>query len=153
MSNIVGLELPYGTVKIQLRADLAPGHVEHFKRLVDGGFYNGLKWHRVIDGFMAQTGCPLGIGVGGCGYNLRSEFNKETFVRGSLGMARSTDPNSASSQFFICFEPSPFLDGQYTNFGIVIEGMEIVDKIKRGDQNQNGLVADPDRITKMWLVD
>lgn len=152
-ANTVYIELSYGPVTVELRPDVAPAHVEHFKRLVDAGFYNGLKWHRVIEGFMAQTGCPLGLGVGGCGYNLRSEFNRESFEKGSVGMARNQDPNSASSQFFICTDSSQFLNGQYTYFGQVVDGIEHVLKIKKGDPNKNGMVTDPDRIIRAWLAE
>ncbi len=148
-SNLVYLQLKNGTVVIRLRPDLAPKHVERIKELVKSGFYNGIVFHRVIDGFMAQTGDPTGTGMGGSKMpNLPAEFSSAPFVRGTLGMARSSSPNSANSQFFICFAPAPFLDGQYTVFGEVVSGMEFVDKIKRGEPP-----ADPDKIISMKLAD
>ena len=146
-------------VKIELFRDVAPNHVERIKKLADDGNYDGVVFHRVIDGFMAQTGdVKFGntnnndfdlnrAGMGGSDLpDLKSEFNNLPHDRGTLSMARSADPNSANSQFFICFEPAPFLDRQYTVFGKVISGMEYVDKIKRGDSNNNGAVKDPDKI-------
>jgi peptidylprolyl isomerase len=124
-----------------MRPDLAPGHVTRIKELVRDGFYDGIVFHRVIDGFMAQTGDPTGTGMGGSGKKLKAEFSREPHVRGTVSMARAQSPDSADSQFFICFEPAPFLNGQYTVWGKVIEGMENVDKIKRGEP-----VTDPDRI-------
>ena len=153
------LKLKDGDVKIELFKDVAPNHVERIKKLADGGNYDGVVFHRVIDGFMAQTGdVKFGntnnndfdlnrAGMGGSDLpDLKSEFNNLPHDRGTLSMARSADPNSANSQFFICFEPAPFLDRQYTVFGKVISGMEYVDKIKRGDSNNNGAVKDPDKI-------
>ena len=153
------LELKDGDVKIELFSDVAPKHVERIKKLADDGLYNNVVFHRVIDGFMAQTGdVKFGnsssadydlrkAGTGGSSLpDLQSEFNDMPHLRGTLSMARSQDPNSANSQFFICFKDSPFLDRQYTVFGKVIEGMENVDKIKKGDQNQNGSVENPDKI-------
>ena len=153
------LKLKDGEVKIELFKDVAPNHVERIKKLADNGNYDGVVFHRVIDGFMAQTGdVKFGntnnndfdlnrAGMGGSDLpDLKSEFNNLPHDRGTLSMARSSDPNSANSQFFICFEPAPFLDRQYTVFGKVISGMEYVDKIKRGDSNNNGAVKDPDKI-------
>ena len=153
------LKLKDGEVKIKLFKDVAPNHVERIKKLADDGNYDGVVFHRVIDGFMAQTGdVKFGntnnndfdlnrAGMGGSDLpDLKSEFNNLPHDRGTLSMARSSDPNSANSQFFICFEPAPFLDRQYTVFGKVISGMEYVDKIKRGDSNNNGAVKDPDKI-------
>ena len=153
------LKLKDGDVKIELFKDVAPNHVERIKKLADDGNYDGVVFHRVIDGFMAQTGdVKFGntnnndfdlnrAGIGGSDLpDLKSEFNNLPHDRGTLSMARSADPNSANSQFFICFEPAPFLDRQYTVFGKVISGMEYVDKIKRGDSNNNGAVKDPDKI-------
>ena len=138
---------------IKLRPDLAPKHVEQIKMLVKQGFYNGIVFHRVIDGFMAQTGDPTGTGMGGSTLpNLKAEFTPQPFNRGTLGMARSQDPNSANSQFFICFGPAAFLNGQYTVFGEVVSGMEFVDKIKKGDQASNGTVRQPDKIVKMQMM-
>jgi peptidylprolyl isomerase len=140
--NLLTLETTKGEVVIRLRPDLAPNHVAHIKKLVGEGFYDGIVFHRVIDGFMAQTGCPQGTGTGGSKYpNLKAEFNKEPHVRGTCSMARAASPDSANSQFFICFAKAGFLDGQYTVWGEVISGMENVDKVKRGEP-----VRDPDKI-------
>ena len=157
--DIMILKLTYGEVEIELYPDKAPNHVKRFKELSDSGKYDGVVFHRVIDGFMAQTGdvqfgnsssAQFNIeraGMGGSDLpDLKAEFSNLPHLRGTLSMARSSDPNSANSQFFICFKPAPFLDKQYTVFGKVIEGMEFVDKIKRGDENNNGAVTDPDRI-------
>ena len=141
------LETTKGTVMIALRPDLAPAHVARIKELVEEGFYDGVAFHRVIDGFMAQTGCPQGTGTGGSGQKLKAEFSKEKHVRGTVSMARSQNPDSGDSQFFICFEESPWLNGQYTVWGLVVEGMENVDKIKRGEP-----VANPDRIVKARMA-
>lgn len=149
--NKLLLELKDGIVEIEMRSDLAPQHVERIKELVKQGFYNGLKFHRVIDGFMAQTGCPNGTGTGGSGKKLKAEFSKEPHIRGTVSMARAMDPNSADSQFFICFDDCPWLDGQYTVWGKVVKGMEFVDKIKRG-RGANGAVDDPDTIISMKLA-
>ena len=130
--NLLYLTLEYGEVVIQLRPDLAPKQVAGIKELARQGFYDGIVFHRVIEGFMAQTGDPTGTGRGGSGKNLDAEFSPEPFVRGTLGMARSRSPNSADSQFFINFAPASHLNGQYTVRGQVIEGMEHVDKLKRG---------------------
>ena len=157
--NIMILKLKDGDVKIELFNDVAPKHVERIKELANSGQYDNVVFHRVIDGFMAQTGdVKFGnssnndfdlrkAGMGGSDLpDLKSEFNDLPHERGTLSMARSQDPNSANSQFFICFKPAPSLDRQYTVFGKVIEGMEFVDKIKRGDDNNNGSVSDPDKI-------
>jgi peptidylprolyl isomerase len=150
--NTLLLTLEDGVVVIELRPDLAPKHVARIKELTRKGFYDGLVFHRVIQGFMAQTGDPNGNGTGGSGVKLPAEFTKEPFVRGTVGMARSQDPNSGDSQFFICFAPARFLDGQYTVWGQVSKGMEFVDKIKRGDEHRNGQVTNPDRIVRMQLA-
>ena len=135
-----------------LRPDLAPGHVARIKELARQGFYDGVVFHRVIEGFMAQGGDPTGTGAGGSGKKLKAEFSAEPHVRGTLSMARTNDPNSADSQFFICFGPTPFLDGKYTVWGKVVEGMDFVDKIKKGDAARNGIVSDPDKIVKMQVA-
>ena len=141
-SNTLILETTKGTVTIKMRPDLAPLHVAHIKKLVGEKFYDGIVFHRVIDGFMAQTGCPHGSGTGGSKYpNIKAEFNREPHVRGTCSMARAQSPDSANSQFFICFGPSAFLNGQYTVWGEVTSGMEFVDKLKRGEP-----VRDPDSI-------
>jgi len=157
--NFMILKLKDGDVKIELFTDVAPNHVERIKKLANEGKYNEVVFHRVIDGFMAQTGdVKFGnssskdfdlrrAGMGGSTLpDLKQEFSETPHVRGTLSMARSQDPDSANSQFFICFKPSPFLDRQYTVFGKVIEGMEYVDKIKRGDEKQNGSVKNQDKI-------
>jgi peptidylprolyl isomerase len=141
------LDTTKGRVVIAMRPDLAPKHVARIKELVRQGFYNGIVFHRVIDGFMAQTGCPHGTGTGGSGQKLKAEFNNEPHVRGTASMARAQDPNSGDSQFFICFGDATFLDGQYTAWGNVVEGMENVDKIKRGEP-----VRDPDKIVKATIA-
>jgi peptidylprolyl isomerase len=135
------LDTTKGKVTIAMRPDLAPGHVARIKELVRQGFYDGVVFHRVIDGFMAQTGCPQGTGTGGSGQKLKAEFNREPHKRGTVSMARAQNPDSGDSQFFICFDDAPFLNNQYTVWGQVTEGMENVDKIKRGEP-----VRDPDRI-------
>ena len=146
------LDLKDGRVVIALRPDLAPKHVARIKELVREGFYDGLVFHRVIDGFMAQTGDPLGNGTGGSGTKLEAEFSREPFTRGTVGMARAQNPNSGDSQFFICFADARFLDGQYTVWGQVIEGMEHVDAIKKGDSAANGAVSNPDKIVRMQVA-
>ena len=152
-SNTVYLDTKDGRVTIELRPDLAPKHVAQIKTLTAKGFYNGLKFHRVIDGFMAQTGDPKGNGTGGSSLpNIPAEFSAEPIRRGTLGMARSGDPNSANSQFFICFGESSFLNGQYTVVGQVTSGMDVVDKIKKGMKADNGAVNSPDKIVKMSLA-
>jgi len=141
------LELPAGTVDIELLPDLAPQHVERIVTLAEDGFYDGLVFHRVIDGFMAQTGDPTGTGAGGSDLpDLPAEFTDEPFTRGVLGMARTMDPNSANSQFFITYTDAPHLNGQYTVFGRVVSGMEAVDALKKGDPATNGMVEGPDAI-------
>jgi peptidylprolyl isomerase len=152
LENTLYMDLKDGRVVIELRPDLAPKHVARVKELTRKGFYDGLVFHRVIEGFMAQTGDPKGDGTGGSGMNLPAEFSKEPFERGTVGAARSRDPNSADSQFFICFAPSTWLNGQYTVWGKVVQGMELVDKIKKGDRNANGVVANPDRIVKLQVA-
>jgi peptidylprolyl isomerase len=149
--NTLYLDLKDGRVVIELRPDLAPKHVARIKELVRQGFYDGLVFHRVIEGFMAQTGDPRGDGTGGSGQKLPAEFSREPHVRGTLSMARAGDPNSADSQFFIVFQPAPHLNGQYTVWGKVVGGIEFVDKIKKGSSMRNGAVTDPDRIIKMQL--
>jgi peptidylprolyl isomerase len=140
-------------VVIRLRPDVAPKHVERIKTLARRGFYDGLKFHRVIAGFMAQTGDPRGDGTGGSDLpNLRAEFNPMPFERGTLGMARAADPNSANSQFFIMFADGSFLNGNYTAFGEVVSGMEFVDQIKKGPKEANGKVDDPDVIVKLQVA-
>ena len=150
--NTLMLELKDGMVVIEMRPDLAPKHVNRIKELVRQRFYDGLTFHRVIGGFMAQGGDPNGNGTGGSGQNIPAEFSKEPHVRGTLSMARSSNPNSADSQFFIVFARSSFLDGQYSVWGKVIEGMEFVGKIKRGDKANNGAVEDPDKIISMRVA-
>ena len=150
--NTLLMDLKDGQVVIEMRPDLAPKHVARIKELVRQGFYDGLVFHRVIGGFMAQGGDPLGTGTGGSGQNIPAEFSDEPHVRGTLSMARSSDPNSADSQFFIVFARSRFLDGKYTVWGKVTEGMEFVGKIKRGDKDRNGAVDDPDKIIRMRVA-
>lgn len=150
--NTLYLDLDYGRVVIELLPEVAPNHVKRIKELTREGFYDGLKFHRVIDGFMAQTGDPLGNGTGGSGTKLKAEFNATPHVRGTVSMARAQDPNSADSQFFICFDDARFLDNQYTVWGRVVEGMEYVDMIKKGDERMNGTVNNPDIIVKMQVA-
>ena len=146
--NTLILETTQGRVVIEMRPDLAPGHVDRIKMLARENFYDGIVFHRVIQGFMAQTGCPHGTRTGGSDHgNLGAEFNAEPHVRGVCSMARAASPNSANSQFFICFDDATFLDNQYTAWGKVIEGMENVDKIKRGEP-----VQDPDSIVTMRVA-
>ena len=145
--NTIVLETTKGNVTIAMRPDLAPNHVARIKELVQQGFYDGIVFHRVIDGFMAQTGCPQGTGTGGSGKKLKAEFNKEKHVRGTVSMARAANPDSGDSQFFICFADAPFLNGQYTVWGAVTDGMENVDKIKRGEP-----VINPDKIIKARMA-
>ncbi len=142
------LETTQGPVVIAFRPDLAPGHVARIKELVRDGFYDGVVFHRVIDGFMAQTGDPTGTGTGGSGKKLAAEFTREPHTRGTVSMARSNNPNSGDSQFFICFADSPWLNNQYTVWGKVTEGMDNIDKIKRGEP-----VIDPDRIVSARMAD
>jgi peptidylprolyl isomerase len=141
------LETTKGTIVIAMRPDLAPNHVARIKELVRDGFYDGVVFHRVIEGFMAQTGDPTGTGAGGSGKKLKAEFSNEKHVRGTASMARAQNPDSGDSQFFICFDDATFLDGKYTVWGAVIEGMENVDKIKRGEPVQS-----PDRIVKATIA-
>jgi peptidylprolyl isomerase len=151
--NTVYLQTKDGRVTIRLRPDLAPKHVAQIKTLTKEGFYDGIVFHRVIPGFMAQTGDPTGTGTGGSKLpNIPAEFTQEPFKRGSVGMARSQSPNSANSQFFICYEGCGGLTGQYTLFGEVVSGMEVVDKIKKGTSANNGQVSNPDKIVKMQLA-
>ncbi|HEY1299983.1 MAG TPA: peptidylprolyl isomerase [Stellaceae bacterium] len=152
LDNTIYLDVPAGRVVIQMRPDLAPATCAQIKALVRRGFYNGLTFHRVIDGFMAQTGDPNGNGTGGSGHSLKAEFSNEKFTRGTVAMARTSDPDSADSQFFIMFAPAPSLDGKYTIWGNVVSGMEYIDQIKKGDPAQNGSVANPDKIVKMQVA-
>ncbi len=131
-SNIITIELETGVVTIELYPEVAPKTVESFKKLISQGFYDGLTFHRVIPGFMAQGGDPEGTGMGGPGFSLKAEFNDKKHVRGTLAMARSSDPDSAGSQFYICYGPQPHLDGQYTIFGQVTDGMELIDDVSNG---------------------
>ena len=150
--DLIYLELKDGQVTIETRPDLAPNHVARIKELVAEGFYDGIVFHRVIDGFMAQTGDPRGDGTGGSDKpDLKAEFSKAKHVKGAVSMARAQSPDSANSQFFICFADAPFLDGEYTIWGQVIKGMDHIDKIKRGD-GPNGSVSNPDKIIKMHLA-
>ncbi|KKB96307.1 Peptidyl-prolyl cis-trans isomerase B [Candidatus Arcanobacter lacustris] len=152
MDNLVYMDLKDGRVEIELLPDLAPNHVARIKELVGQGFYNGIVFHRVIDGFMAQTGDPTGTGMGGSSKKIKAEFSKTPHLRGMLSMARSASPDSADSQFFIVLKDSKFLDGQYTIFGKVVSGMKFVDMIKKGKENQNGQVDNPDKIVKMEMA-
>ena len=145
--DILILDTTRGPVKIAMRPDLAPGHCARIKELARKGFYDGVVFHRVIDGFMAQTGDPTGSGMGGSGQKLKAEFSKEPHSRGAVSMARAQSPDSGDSQFFICFDDANFLDGKYTIWGRVIEGMENVDKIKRGEPP-----AKPDKIVSMKVA-
>ena len=147
LENTLYMDVPAGRVVIEMRPDLAPATVAQIKALVRRGFYDGIVFHRVIDGFMAQTGDPTGTGTGGSGHPLKAEFSNEKFVRGTVGMARTSDPNSADSQFFIMFAPAPSLDGKYTIWGNVVSGMEYVDQIKKGEPPQN-----PDKIIAMQVA-
>ena len=145
--NTLVMETTQGEVVIEMRPDLAPGHVARIKELARDGYYDGIVFHRVIDGFMAQTGCPKGTGTGGSGKKLPAEFNAGKHLRGTCSMARAQDPNSGDSQFFICFDNASFLDGQYTVWGQVLSGMENVDKIKRGEP-----VVNPDKIVSLKVA-
>jgi peptidylprolyl isomerase len=146
-ANTLILETSQGNVTIEMRPDLAPNHVARIKELVRDGFYDGLAFHRVIEGFMAQTGCPHGTGTGGSGKKLKAEFSREKHMRGTVSMARAQSPDSGDSQFFICFDEAPWLNEQYTVWGRVTEGMENIDKVKRGEP-----VVDPDRIVKARMA-
>jgi peptidylprolyl isomerase len=152
--NTLYLDLQYGRVVIEMRPDLAPNHVARIKELARQGFYDGVPFHRVIEGFMAQTGDPTGTGTGGSGQELKAEFSNEPHVRGTVSMARAQDPDSADSQFFICLADARFLDGKYTVWGEVVEGMEFVDQIQKGDSADNGIVPEDDRdkIIKMQVA-
>nr|WP_244404071.1 peptidylprolyl isomerase [Pelagibacterium halotolerans] len=151
---IATLTLESGDVTIALRPDLAPEHVARITELANSGFYDGLKFHRVIDGFMAQTGDPQGTGMGGSDLpDLAAEFSNESFVRGTLGMARSANPNSANSQFFIVTADSPHLNGQYTLFGNVISGMDLVDGLEKGPASANGAVSNPDIMVSLRVAE
>lgn len=151
--NTIYLDLDSGRVVIELKPDVAPQHVERIKTLTRAGFYDGLKFHRVIDGFMAQTGDPRGDGTGGSELgNIAAEFSDVPFERGSLGMARAQHPDSANSQFFIMFDRAPHLDGSYTVWGRVVDGMEHVDNIKKSDGGPGGMVRDPDIIVRMQVA-
>ncbi len=153
LENTIYLDLKDGRVVIELMPDVAPNHVERIKTLARQKFYDGAVFHRVIDGFMAQTGDPTGTGMGGSDLpDLRAEFNGTFHVEGTLSMARSSSPDSANSQFFICFAPAPFLDGQYTAWGKVVEGMDFVHNIKKGDSDRNGSVSKPDKIIQMRVA-
>jgi peptidyl-prolyl cis-trans isomerase B (cyclophilin B) len=150
MSDYLILDLKDGPVKIKLRSDLAPNHVDRIKTLAEQGFYDGVVFHRVIPGFMAQTGDPTGTGMGGSDLpDLKSEFSGERHKRGTVSAARSANPNSANSQFYICFDDAPWLDRQYSVWGEVVEGMDNVDKIKKGGEHNNGAITgEPDKILK-----
>ena len=149
--NSLLLRTKYGDVVIEMMPDVAPNHVARIKELVREGFYNGLKFHRVIDGFMAQAGCPRGDGTGGSGKKLKAEFNRVPHKRGIVSMARSMMPDSADSQFFICYGDCPWLDGQYTVWGEVTSGMEFVDMLKKGS-GSSGMVDEPDVIVSLSVI-
>ena len=149
--NTLYMDLKDGRVVIQMRPDLAPGHVARIRELVRQKFYDGVVFHRVIDGFMAQTGDPTGTGAGGSGKKLKAEFSPEPHQRGVVSMARAQDPDSADSQFFIVFGDATFLDRKYTVWGKVTSGMDAVDKIKRGDAQRNGSVSNPDKILRVQV--
>lgn len=151
LENTLLMDLKDGQVVIEMLPDFAPKHVERIKELVRQKFYDGVVFHRVIEGFMAQGGDPTGTGTGGSGQNLDAEFSDAQHVRGTLSMARSQNPNSADSQFFICFAEAPHLNGQYTVWGRVVDGMEFVDQIKRG-RGSGGTVSDPDKIIKLRVA-
>jgi peptidylprolyl isomerase len=151
--NTIYLDLKQGRVVIQLLPDIAPKHVERIKTLARQGFYDGTPFHRVIEGFMVQGGDPTGTGMGGSKLpNLPPEFSQRHFVRGVCGMARSSEPDSANSQFYIMFAPAPSLDGKYTIWGVVVRGMEYVDQIKRGTGANGAVVGEPDRIVHMRVA-
>ena len=154
MADYLILDLKHGPVKIKLLHDLAPGHVERVKTLAGQGFYDGVVFHRVIPGFMAQTGDPTGTGSGGSDLpDLEAEFSGEKHKRGTVSAARSANPDSANSQFYICFDDAPWLDKQYSVWGQVVEGMENVDKIKKGGEHNNGSISgEPDKILKATIV-
>ena len=149
--NILLIDLKDGQVKIELLPEVSPKHVERIKELSNKGFYDGIVFHRVIDGFMAQTGDPTGTGMGGSDLpDLKAEFSKVSHKRGVVSMARSANPDSANSQFFIVLEDSPHLDNQYTVWGKVLSGMEFVDSIKKGNARKNGTVEEPDSMIKVY---
>jgi peptidylprolyl isomerase len=151
--NLLYIDLKGGRVVVELLPNIAPNHVNRIKTLARQKFYDGIVFHRVIDGFMAQTGDPTGTGMGGSKLpDLKAEFSDEPHIRGALSMARASDPNSGNSQFFIVTKDSRFLDGQYTVFGRVIKGMELVDNIKKGNQQQNGKVTNPDSMVKVRVA-
>jgi len=153
LENTLYLDVAAGRVTIKLRPDLAPNHVAQIKKLAREGFYDGVVFHRVIPGFMAQTGDPTGTGSGGSKYpDLKAEFTDANFSRGVLGMARSQSPDSANSQFFIMFAEGAFLNGQYTVFGEVTEGMEHIDAVKKGSKSNNGIVDKPDKMIKLQVA-
>ena len=152
LENTLYMDLATGRVVIELRPDLAPQHVARIKELTRQGFYNGLVFHRVIEGFMVQTGDPTGTGTGGSGKKLKAEFSNEPHVRGAVSMARASDPDSGDSQFFIVLQDSTFLDRQYTVFGRVTKGMEYVDAIKKGNPQNNGMVTNPDKIITLRVA-
>ena len=152
LENTLYLDLEYGRVVIEMKPEMAPKHVARIKELVREGFYDGFVFHRVIDGFMAQTGDPKGDGTGGTGQNIPAEFNDGVHVRGAVSMARASNINSADSQWFIVLDQSDFLNGQYTYWGQVLSGMEFVDQIRKGDPNNNGSVPYPDRIVQLRLA-
>jgi cyclophilin family peptidyl-prolyl cis-trans isomerase len=150
MAEYLIIELKDGPVKIELKSDLAPGHVERVKTLAGQGFYDGVVFHRVIPGFMAQTGDPTGTGSGGSDLpDLKAEFSSHKHVKGTVSAARTANPNSANSQFYICFDDAPWLDRQYSVWGQVVDGMDVVDKIKKGGEHNNGAISGaPDKIIK-----
>lgn len=152
LENTLYLETKDGRVIIEMRPDLAPNHVSRIKELARQGFYDDIVFHRVIDGFMAQTGCPQGTGTGGSGQNLTAEFSGEAHVEGTCSMARAGHPDSADSQFFIMFDRAPHLDSQYSIWGQVVEGMDAVHKIKKGNSMDNGSVKDPDKIISLKVA-
>jgi peptidylprolyl isomerase len=152
LENTLYLELKDGRVVIEMYPEKAPKHVARIKELARDGFYDGIVFHRVIDGFMAQTGDPTGTGMGGSGQKLKAEFNDVKHVRGVTSMARAANPDSADSQWFIMFDDAPFLDNQYTAWGKVVSGMEHVDAIKKGNSSQNGQVSDPDKIVTLRVA-
>lgn len=151
--NVLVIEIDGGPIYVELLPEVAPEHVARIQTLAREGFYDGVVFHRVIDGFMAQTGDPTGTGTGGSDYpDLPAEFSQIAYERGVVGMARTNDPNSANSQFFIMFGPAPSLNGQYTVFGRVVAGMDVVDSIEKGDTRHNGIVADPDAMIRARLL-
>lgn len=145
--NTILLETAHGLVTIQCLPDVAPAHVARIKELARSGFYDGIVFHRVIDGFMAQTGDPTGTGTGGSGQNLSAEFNNTSHIRGTCSMARAQSPDSADSQFFICFDEAPWLDGQYSAWGQVVDGMDAIDSVAKGEPPAN-----PDKIISMKVA-